>query len=200
MRALRCSARTIVLYVLRCRGLRGASPHPYWSSTSHPLFRLSRAMSRQFSIVDEPRGAVYRGFLDFAIRCCDSLSLVVNRQLGKAEFVDELTIEGQSFLQRMEAHVISITEALEWPGTIQLEGASPAMLCKYRLNEDTLGMLQSAVSHLYGWLQPHLPEDLCLYTPDGGVWLGSTAYERDAFVRLTDASKDDLVERLPQLA
>jgi hypothetical protein len=87
--------------------------------------------------------------------------------------------------------------AHRWPGT-ELLGGEPALVRYYRLNERTLEVLLEAPG-LYSWVAPDRPEDLALYHRGGGLWLGSVAHERDAFLGPAVSWRSRLLALVPGL-
>jgi hypothetical protein len=71
---------------------------------------------------------------------------------------------------------------------------SYARIYRYRLDAETLEMLQRATDHLFSW-QPPLPRDLCLLRPEGEAWLTTIAAEDTAYLRLAPEEVGPLVDR-----
>jgi hypothetical protein len=61
-------------------------------------------------------------------------------------------------------------------------------------------VLKKATNALYGWVQPELPEDLCLLRDEKEAWLVSIAHERDSYLCLSEDERSRLLDALPQLA
>jgi hypothetical protein len=71
---------------------------------------------------------------------------------------------------------------------------------QYRLDEASVPLLADAADGLFDWVQPALPEDLCLLRLDGTPWLVNIAHEEEAWLMLPDEEYQQLVGKLPQLA
>lgn len=72
---------------------------------------------------------------------------------------------GLRVLEALEPWLMWKTESSEWPGTV-LQGHT-ATVWRYHLTVETAAIIKNAVSGLYDWLQPDLPEDLRLLRADG---------------------------------
>jgi len=60
-------------------------------------------------------------------------------------------------------------------------------------------VLTKSASGLYDWVQPSLPEDLCLLRPDETPWLVTISHERDAYLVLDAKEHVELVREIPEL-
>lgn len=146
-------------------------------------------MQATIRIVEEPTGDTYRGLLRFAAAVGSLFSLVWREQFR----FDESAL---GIRRRLEGELVSESWTDEWPGTRLL--GHMATVRKYRLSASSLAVISEARG-LYSWLEPVLPEDLAFYEPDGHVWLGSIAHERDAFVDPAAVDVEDLITRVPGL-
>ena len=145
----------------------------------------------RLNFIREPRGRLYRGLLDFALEVCKSALLVVGKRMP-------LGVRGQAILSQLEPFLKHKTELSEWPGTQLLFGGT-AWVFQYDFTPECAEILKWATSGLYRWLQPRLPEDLCLLRADGRPWLVSITHERDGYLDLTPDEKVHLFEALPRL-
>jgi hypothetical protein len=146
--------------------------------------------SRSLDIVHEPRGAVYRQLLAFAVERCARFSLVW-RDPSVPYGPQAAAVE-----RALRPFYLQETYADQWPGT-RLLGAT-ARVVTYSLNESSAAGLARA-DRLYAWRHPHCPEDLATYTCDGLCWLGSIAHERDAFLNAEVVSLEEVRQRVPGL-
>jgi hypothetical protein len=147
---------------------------------------------RIVDVVEEPRDELYRGLVRLAPRFCTSALLVVRPARG-----DRLGDRGVRLMSQLQSWLIETGERSEWPGT-RLIG-HPASVFTYRLDPGFIEALDGAVAGLYEWRQPELPEDLCLLRADGSPWLVTIAHERDAYFRLDDIERAELVSALPRI-
>lgn len=70
----------------------------------------------------------------------------------------------------------------------------------FRVDEGSLALLARCADGLYEWTQPDLPEDLCLFRPDGAPWLITLAHARDASLLLHEAERRQIARRYPSVA
>lgn len=138
----------------------------------------------RYTITKEPWGDVYRSFLRLALDRCDTGILVRRR-------ADKSTPTMVEFLKRVHPFVISAEEQSRWPGT-ELIGHK-ATVIRFRYGEGVIDELVNATSHLYGWIEPELPEDLCLIRPDGRPWLVSISHEKDSYLDLDQGEHRSVV-------
>ena len=146
----------------------------------------------RLNFIKEPRGRLYRGLLDFALGYCETALLVVRKTIS-------LEAGGQAALSRLEPFLKRKAESLEWPGTSVSDLKWGAWVFEYSFTFESAEILKQAASGLYRWLQPKLPEDLCLLRADGQPWLVSITHERDGYLDLTPDEKVHLFEMFPRL-
>ena len=139
---------------------------------------------------NEPSGRVYSALVDEARHSCKSALLVVRD-------LDSIDSRATTILKMLEQHQSERTQASEWPGTRLLQGS--ATVYRYHLTDGCAETLKRATHHLYGWLHPNLPEDLCFIRDDGSPWLVSIAHERDSYLQLSAAEVENLKIKLPEL-
>lgn len=144
-----------------------------------------------YNLRREPNGAVYRRIIETSTKFCDTALLVVRDTLN-------LDSSGIEVLESLKPFVQQEGRETKWPGTELLQGES-ATVYRITLCRDSIEILKKAVSGLYSWQQPELPEDLCLLRPDGSPWLASTTHEGDSYFELTASEKDLLLADLPEL-
>lgn len=128
----------------------------------------------------EPREGAYRALLDAGLSVCDRFLLVVRERSWLSE-------AGQKVLCALSPSLINEAKRSEWPGTVLLSGQAEVLTYEY--TPATLEVLASAVEGLYEWVAP-FPEDLCLLSGDD-AWLVSIAHERDAYIRVSGARRQD---------
>lgn len=144
-----------------------------------------------YTIRSRLRGDRYRSFLSFACAYCKSASLVIRNE-------DRMSKECQGALACLNPFLVAKEKRREWPGT-QLLGGDPASIFRFVYNSDFAEVAATLTKGLSDWIEPGLPEDLCLYRADNSVWLGSIAHERDSFLILTIDEVAEAQESLPAL-
>ncbi len=132
----------------------------------------------------------YGCILDYASTVCGSLSLVVRTSLM-------LSASGYLVLEKLNPFLVEISEVNKWPGTILLGGT--ASLYKFAYNRESGTLLKEVASNVFDWIQPDFPEDLCLYRPDGSVWLTTISHERDAYLSVTSIETEEIKLICPDL-
>lgn len=137
---------------------------------------------KDYTITQEPMGEQYRRMLRFSAALCSQALLVVRHGCGMDE-------RAARVLECLQPSCLCSQERSEWPGTLLLYGHT-ALVYQYVLNEQSLSILTQSANHLFEWVQPGLPEDLCLLRPNGEPWLVSICHESDAFLRMSDDEYD----------
>jgi hypothetical protein len=147
-------------------------------------------MKKFFNLIAQPRENIYRGLIECATVECKSALLVVR-------VTSSLSQRGKNLLTELNPYLQEKQEVSEWPGTKLL--GSTAWVFRYYLGPECSMVLQHATDALYDWMQPDLPEDLCLIRENGEPWLISIAHERDGYFELYPNEKTRLVEALPSI-
>lgn len=152
-----------------------------------------------YEILPELRFNLYHQVLEFASRVpCKYGSLVVPEDQNHDEYLVE-------FLEELTPFVTEIEEnQLHWPGNpdrgnTPLPGQIRATVFYFTINSDSLVLLNGHVHRLYDWIGPSYPEDFCLLREDRSAWLESVSHERMAFLNLTQAEADALLDAIPEL-
>jgi hypothetical protein len=105
---------------------------------------------------------------------------------------------GERLLTDLAPFMTEAQRSSEWPGTKLLDGT--ACVRQFRIDPESVSILQEAVGSLYDWRQPELPEDLCFFASDGEPWLVSIAHETDAYFYLSRQQRVELFRCVPALA
>jgi hypothetical protein len=142
------------------------------------------------NLLAEPSGEEYRALVKAARVACEEALLVVRRGVPMSH-------DGEALLGRLKPFTLRVDECSEWPGTTLLQDT--ATVHRFRFSEQCAELLCGAARGLYSWLQPDLPEDLCLIRPGGDVWLVSISHEKDAYLELTPDESRVLLETIPSL-
>jgi hypothetical protein len=151
-------------------------------------------------LLAEPIGDLYRELLDFAVGECRTALLVVHKS-------PPLVRQGLDLLSRLRPFLTSKAESKVWPGTGSPDMADhesmvsiePSSVYRYAYGRQCAGLLKQATDRLYAWLQPELPEDLCLLRADGSEWLVTIAHEHGSCLRLSPGEHARLVRAIPQI-
>jgi len=110
---------------------------------------------------------------------------------------EALAESADAVLGALANYHVRTREVDEWPGTVLL--GNHALRHDFTLNVSSAAILDDAVSGLYDWQHPELPEDLGLLRSDDSSWLTTIAHEREAFFVLEESEAADLVRRVPGL-
>jgi hypothetical protein len=129
----------------------------------------------EYEIIREPQGETYSELLSYARKYCDSMSVVLRLDLG-------LTSTGHEFLLNTKEHVRKICIGSSWPGTELINQV--AVIIYFYFNDFVLNKILKYSTKLYQWIQPCLPEDLCLYRGDA-PWLISVAHEKLSWLKVS---------------
>lgn len=132
---------------------------------------------KDYTIKHEPASDSYRRMLHFAPTLCNQILLVIRTG-------NRIDPHALAVLESLQPQCLSAEERSQWPGTT-LYGHT-AHVRQYVLNEQSLSILSNSAHRLFEWLQPELPEDLCLLRSNDMPWLVSICHERDAFLRMTE--------------
>ena len=124
--------------------------------------------------VADPAGATaYSQLLEASATVCSYFLLVVRESLG-------LDSDAQRVLTDLLPYLVDEAASNSWPGTVLF--SELAIVRIYRLDSESMELLVTLASAFTDWVQPALPEDLCLLRSDGSAWLTSIAHEGDVFV------------------
>jgi hypothetical protein len=147
-------------------------------------------MKATYDLNIDPSRDLYSSLLGFALDICPLALLVVRPEMDLME-------SGQRVLDSLEPYIESKVKSTQWPGTEIFD--AEADLLYFRLEGSSVTVLQSATDHLFGWCQPDLPEDLCLFRRDRTPWLVTIAHERDGYFLLSEWERRQLLRALPSL-
>lgn len=147
-------------------------------------------MYKQCTLLEEPKGAEYKALLRALSRFCQYALLVVRPNIPLSSY-------GQQTLQELEQDIVLRSSRQEWPGTRLLGGSATVYLV--RLTNASLETLCSRASRLYDWIQPRLPEDLCLMRDESEPMLVTISHEKDAYLLLSEDEQQELLSAVPNL-
>ncbi|GIW85425.1 MAG: hypothetical protein KatS3mg107_1085 [Gemmataceae bacterium] len=143
----------------------------------------------EYDILEEPRDDIYSRILNYAYRHCDYISFVIRFDLG-------LDPGGHKFLIHTKENIKRIDIVSEWPGTNLIDQV--AIIVYLNFTESVLKEILNHTTGLYQWVQPSLPEDLCLYRCDN-PWLASIAHERLSWLNIYPEELNDILVAIPEL-
>ena len=143
-----------------------------------------------YNLIDEPMGATYRQLLNVSTKFCDTFLLVFRHTI-------EVSESATRAIEDLKPFLISQAEESEWPGTRLFE--QTATVFRFALTQQSIDMIGEIAHSLYSWMQPQLPEDLCLMRFDGEPWLITIAHENDGYFVLSPEEKVALVMSVPEL-
>jgi hypothetical protein len=140
-----------------------------------PFAQESEALERRiFTLINEPRGDLYRNILETAAKEAETAYVVVRLSVGSGS-------SAGAALDRLEPHDIGRREVTKWPGTELMFGGK-ATLIQFRMSSDLASLLATIADGLYDWDEPNLPEDLGFLRNDGSSWLATIAHEHGAYL------------------
>lgn len=143
-----------------------------------------------YNILKEPKGTIYQKLIDHALHYCSYFTFTLRHSLQVYKSIEDLINELEPFL-------LSKKEQSEWPGTKLL--SDTAIVYEYKLSQETVDILQKTTTSLFSWIQPELPEDLCLKRHDKTPWLVTITHEKDGYFLLSSEEKASLVKDIPDL-
>ena len=145
-------------------------------------------MRTTYDLLGDVRHEMYEALLHLVASRCSEFALVTNPS--------PLADSGRRVLQRLAPNVLNTSVQTRWPGTELLD--SVATITRMRLDEFAVRVLIESSRSLYDWQQPELPEDPSFYRPDGGLFLGTTTHEHDAWFELERAELESVRALLGQ--
>lgn len=143
-----------------------------------------------YFVRQELKGAPYNKLLEFAVAVGGYALLVFNS-------TKNLNIQGQMVLERLDPYLSEKKMQSQWPGTILLD--SKELVFKYAICREFIDELKKAAKGVYSWLQPDLPEDLCLMRVDKTPWFYSVAHEAESYLELSDDELALLTKSIPEI-
>lgn len=141
-------------------------------------------------MLEEPRGESYRQLIRASLYYGDRFLLITNS-------LPDVDAPARSLTAALKPYLLSANRESEWPGTRLLEDT--ALVSSFSMRPETAKILGEAVEGLFDWIEPELPEDLCILRPDGSPWLVTISHEQDAYFQLSDKEKGELTELVPDL-
>lgn len=145
---------------------------------------------RQFEFAREPRGNVLHGLIRAATDACDRFTVELSGMY--------LSPHARDVQRKLEPFLIGCADVTMAPTGRMLAG-DEVTLCTYRLVPEAATILRDAADHLYAWVEPDLPQDLC-FLRGGDTWLINEASEEGAALLLTREEAEALQIKVPGLS
>lgn len=142
-----------------------------------------------YNLQIEPGNQDYEDLLDYASVDCRYALVVIRDTI-------HLSFYGQEILEKLSKYLYKNQQTDQWPGTKLLN--RQARVLEYHYVPEVVEFFKTHASKLFQWLQPDLPEDLCLLREDETPWLVTISHEKDAYFVLSEKEKDNLFSSLPQ--
>lgn len=143
---------------------------------------------RDYRLGHEPRGDELEALLSRAGEYCDRFLVALSGM--------ELSEAGNQLLERLTPFLIQREETNHYPAATLPWGT--LTVCTYRLDAQSRLILSAAAHRLFQWVEPDLPNDLCLLRGEQ-PWLVTMASDRVAIVTLDERQRDRLRETIPAL-
>jgi hypothetical protein len=143
-----------------------------------------------YTFINEPNGKTYTNLIRYSLKFCSSFLLILRPSVL-------IESSGLKIINELQPYLIKKSVESEWPGTKLL--GNDAVVYNFKLNSETVEFLTYITSSLYSWLQPNLPEDLCLLTDEGDPWLVTISHEKDGYLRVSDEEKENIIKEIPEL-
>jgi hypothetical protein len=141
-----------------------------------------------YFIRSEPKGDDLAALLRHGVRACDQFLFALTGMV--------LDDSATSLMADLRLHLRGCEERTEYPAGRLPWGTMN--VCTYDFNPDSLSILLEATDHLYGWVEPALPNDLCLMRGDE-PWLITMASDRVALLALSSSERDEVHAAIPGL-
>ncbi len=143
-----------------------------------------------YVLKNEPSPSAFCDILDYGVGKCGSLLLVIQP-------LNRMSPDGVAVLKKLEPYLAEKKVTNKWPG--HKMSAGNALVHKYKYEDPFVKAIQDINDHLYGWLQPNFPEDICLMRENGEPWFVSITHEKDSYFSLLEEEKNALVQKIPEL-
>ncbi|HLC87869.1 MAG TPA: hypothetical protein VJG66_02330 [Patescibacteria group bacterium] len=144
-------------------------------------------MKKEITITEDLKGKAYRNLITAASKFCSTGLFVIRNSVSTNDTVNDL-------LSELAPNLISKKEESSWPGTELIEEV--ATVYKFKLNNETVAMLTNASESLFSWIQPALPEDLCLIRANGDPLLVTISHEHDAFLNILTEDEEKTLTKI----
>ena len=138
----------------------------------------------------EPSPGAFCDIFDHAVDRC-GFAVAVVRPLSR------MSPRGEEVLKRLEPFLAEKKVSNKRPGSKVL--AENALLYKYKYGAPFSDAVQELNDHLYNWLQPNFPEDICLLRENEEPWFVSCSNKKVSYFSLAEPEKNELVQKIPEM-
>jgi hypothetical protein len=129
-------------------------------------------------LYSDVRGTAYERLIDYAMERSDTFMLGVHEWVTENRGIHTDTeILFAELLQQLKPFLVS-THAYEEIRGIHPIAYTQGTFYRYKCMPMTGELLKQAVSSLFSWIHPKLPEDLCFQNADGEDWIINIAHKR----------------------
>jgi hypothetical protein len=142
----------------------------------------------EFEIVREPRGRAFKDLIAHSLTSCDEFLIALTHR--------QLSDHAQDTLKELNQYLITCEEVTEYPAGVLPWGT--IQVCRYLLSPGSAQVLQNAATGLYDWVEPDLPNDLCLMR-GRDPWLITMASDRLAVIISESSDIALLKARIPSI-
>ncbi|QDH20409.1 leucine-rich repeat domain-containing protein [Saccharibacillus brassicae] len=152
-------------------------------------------------IYNDPKGEAYRKLIDYMSARAATFSLKGPRIL-KVKDPRDPPLPEWSILEQIQpyfAHeeVYHCENGYEDDEGIYQDCSYDDLFWHYRCCRETADFLKATTSHLFGWIHPELPEDLCFWDDDGNCLMHSMSHEDIAGMNATPEEAERLYHEIP---
>jgi len=128
--------------------------------------------------------------IDAGLQRGETLLLVVRNDVDLEE-------KGRAVLAKLAPYLLDVTHRSAWPGTRLLDDT--AAVHRFRFNFASAEIVKDAATRLYDWVQPELPEDLCILRGEGTPWLVTITHEKYSCLYLNEEEYEQFGRTVPTL-
>lgn len=143
---------------------------------------------KMLTLIEEAKDGFYQQLIAYGSQHCSEVILVVRPSV-------QLDNSGMKFLDFISPYLKEKAQSQDWPGTHLINGY--AWVYHYYLTPELTQVLLRSTNNLYAWLQPKLPEDLCLIRSDQDPWLVTISHEQDSYLYLSESELNELLSKMP---
>lgn len=121
----------------------------------------------------------YNALIIYLYNCCDTLSFLI----PDYDYAEDIKYEDniELFMSAIEPYIIKNYQSNEYCGS---KTGGKYNIYHVTFDENVIGPLCAGL-HLYNWIYPYLPEDLCFYK-EGKCYLSSVAHEKLCWIYTED--------------
>jgi hypothetical protein len=133
---------------------------------------------------------IFQEILLLGLNECNYILLITRNLLGRS-------IKLESLLKELKINWIAEKEVTHWPGTTI--DSDIAKMYIYSYDNFVLSTLLKYGPNQNDWIQPNLPEDICLMRDYEKKWFFSITHENAFAFDISDDEKRELELKIPNL-